>query len=187
MRRVSGAQCPEREMVSIVDASRRIRCPSSKIVDLILKGRLESVWKDEDLVGLAAFKVNLSELRRALPPIERQGVTKGQASKMLRVTYPTINYFIEKGLLASKRVRNPKSRQFLQAVCSDSIDRFQRKYETLGQLAYRYKRASGPLGCHLEAKGVCPCETPQGFSWYYERKGLERRLKRAGLRLPGSQ
>lgn len=171
-------------MVSIVEASCRVRCPGSTIVGLILKGRLQTVWKDDQLVGLAAFKVNLSELRRALPPIEMQGVTKGQACQMLRVTYRTINYLIEKRLLTSKRVRNPNSRQFLQAVCSDSIDLFQRKYVTLGQLAHRYKRSSGPLGCHLEAKGVCPCETAKGISWYYERKGLQQRLTRAGLVLP---
>lgn len=174
-------------MTSIIETSRRLRCPASDIVHLVLSDKIEPVSYDDNIVGIAGFQVNLASVRAALPPIEIQGLTKGEATRLLRVTYPTINYFIETRQLNTKRVRNPKSRQFLQAVCADSIDQFQRKYVTLGQLAYRYRRAPGPLGCHLEAKGVCPCETPQGFSWYYERKGLERRLTKAGLRLPETQ
>lgn len=161
--------------------SRRVRCPSAQIVRLILEDRLPTVWRDEDIVGLAAFKVNLPELRSALPPLEMHGITKGEASRVLRVTYPTINYLISEGLLASVHVRNPKSRQFVYAVLDDSIARFQDAFETLGQLAYRYRRASGPLSCHLEAKGVCPIKTPPGISWFYERKGLRRRLQKTGL------
>jgi hypothetical protein len=172
------------EMVSIIEAARRLRCPAPEIVELILNGRVEWVSRDAAVHGLAGFRVGLSQVRAALPPLEMDGVIKGEAVSMLRVTYPTINHLIGKGLLRSRRVRNPKSRQFLDAVCTDSIAEFQRNYVTLGQLAYKYRRASGPLGCHLEAKGVCPFETPQGISWYYNRKGLSRRLRKAGLVLP---
>jgi len=112
------------------------------------------------------------------------GITKGDATRSLRVTYPTINYLVAEGLLTTEYVRNPKSRQFVHAVPDESIARFQAKYETLGQLAKRYRRASGPLGCHLEAKDICPIETPIGISWIYERKGLARRLLKIGLSAP---
>ncbi|MBL4647316.1 MAG: TniQ family protein [Rhizobiales bacterium] len=151
------------EFVTITDAAKRVRCPSADIVKLILDGALTGVSQDFDIAGLAGFRVDLAELWEALPPLEMQGVIKGEASQLLRVTYPTVNYFIDDGILSVIRVRNPKSRQFLDAVCDKSIEGFQSRYVTLGQLAKRYRRASGPLGCHLEAKDVCPIETPQGI------------------------
>ncbi len=172
------------DMVPIIEAARRIRCPATDIVQLVLDNDLDHVARDANVSGLAGFRVRLSEVRAALPPLEMDGVTKGEASTMLRVTYQTINYFIEEGLLRSERIRNPKSRQFLDAVSSESISEFKRNYETLGQLAHRFKRASGPLGCHLEARGICPFETPQGISWYYARNGLDHRLNKAGLVVP---
>jgi DNA-binding transcriptional MerR regulator len=178
---------PNNDMVAIVDASRRVRCPGSDVVQLIFERKLQTVWRDESVTGLSGFKVNLPELRRALPTFEMVGITKGEASRLLRVTYPTINYLVAEGLLTTEYVRNPKSRQFVYAVPDDRIAEFQAGYETLGQLAKRYRRASGPLGCHLEAKGICPIETPPGISWIYERKGLERRLQKAGLKAPSEK
>ncbi|WP_298258229.1 hypothetical protein [uncultured Litoreibacter sp.] len=172
------------EMVPIIEAARRIRCPATHIVQLVLDGALGHVARDANVAGLAGFRVRLQDVRAALPPLEMDGVTKGEAATTLRVTYQTINYLIEEGLLRSQRVRNPRSRQFLDAISSESLTEFQRNYETLGQLARRFRRASGPLGCHLEARGICPFETPQGISWYYARNGLDYRLKKAGLIVP---
>lgn len=74
---------------------------------------------------------------------------------------------------------NPKSRQPITVITA-----FSAKYVTLGELAQEYRRAAGPLGCHLEAKGICPIETPPKVSWYYERHGLRARLAAIGLKAP---
>jgi len=178
---------PENSFVTIIDAARRLRCPASDIISLILEGKIKRVWCLDHDDGLARIRVNLDELRAALPELVMSGMTKGEASRALRVTYPTINYLIENDHLRVDRVRNPKSRQFIHAVCEDSVATFQTRFETLGQLASRYRRASGPLGCHLEAKGVCPVETPPGISWFYERRGLEQRLRKLGLVTPDEE
>lgn len=169
------------DMVPLIDATKRVRCPLVDIVKLILGGKLRHLCRDAETRGLAGYRISLSELRAALPQFEMPGVTKGDASRRLRVNYPTINFLIADGVLIERRMRNPRSRQFLDAVCSTSLTAFEAKFETLGQLSKRYGRASGPFGCHLEAKGICPIETPAGISWIYERKGLEGRLRRAGL------
>lgn len=181
--RVTVKGTSHRRLVPIFDAARRVRCPSADIIHLILEGRLAKISRDESIRGLAGLAICLRELRQVLPPLEMAAIPKGEASRLLRVTYPTINYLIDEGHLTSLRVRNPKSRQFIDAVCQDSIADFSKTYETLGELAHRYKRASGPLGCHLEAKGICPIETPPKISWYYERKGLDRRIQKAGVSL----
>lgn len=176
-----------RHMVKIVDGAKRLRCPSGQIIALILDGKLSTVSQDADVAGLAGLRVDLTELRNALPQLPMPGLTKSEAARSLHVTYPTINYLIAEGTLTSVRVRNPKSRQFLNAVCHMSVAVFKARFLTLGQLAKTYRRASGPLGCHLEAKGICPIETPAGISWFYERKGLKRRLQKAGLAKPNEK
>ncbi|WP_239495907.1 hypothetical protein [Yoonia maritima] len=171
-------------LVSLSEATQRVRCPLVQIVQLILDGKLTHINQDAETRGLAALRINLPELREALPQFEMPGITKGDASRRLRVNYPTINFLIADGVLIERRLRNPRSRQFLDAVCSESLTAFEANFETLGQLSKRYRRASGPFSSHLEAKGICPIETPDGISLYYERKGLEGRLRRAGITPP---
>jgi hypothetical protein len=173
-----------RAMAPIVDACRRLNCPADEVVGLILDGKLTHVAHDKSIVGLAGFKVNLGEVRDALPKIEIAGVTKGEACQHLRITYRTVNYLIAEGQLTTIRARNPKSRQSLDAVTKASIADFEARFETLGRLAKQYRWQPGPLGCHLEAKGICPIETPPKISWYYERKGFQKRLERVGLMEP---
>ncbi len=172
---------PDNDATTLIDACRKLRCPCSEIIQLILDRKLKTLWRDKRVTGLAGFKISLTELRHALPPLEMKGTTKGEAARLLRVSYPTINYLIAEGLLTSIRARNPKSRQFLDAVCNDSLGAFQAEYETLGHLAKRYSRPSGPFGCHLEAQDICPIETPKGISWIFKRRGLEARLRKSGI------
>jgi hypothetical protein len=171
-------------LLTLVDATRRVRCPFVEIVELILEGKLKTVYRDNGKQGLAALHISQSELRAALPQFEMSGVTKGEASMRLRVNYPTINFLIADGTLVERRLRNPRSRQFLDAVCTESLEHFEKRFETLGQLAKRYRRAAGPFGSHLEANGICPIEVPAGISRIYERRGLEGRLLRVGLSPP---
>ena len=181
-RRVTMTGTSHRRLVPILDAARRVRCPSGDIIGFILDGRLQSLGHDAQGSGLSGFQICLGELRALLTLPDLPGRPKGETSRLLRVTYPTVNHLISEGLLTTERARNPRSRQFIDAVTFDSITAFEKSYVTLGQLAQHYKRASGPLGCHLEAKGVCPIETPATISWIYERRGLMRRLDAIGLK-----
>jgi hypothetical protein len=175
------------KLVTIIDASKRVRCPSGDIVALILSGDLQSVGCAEGCHDLSGLRICIGELRGLLPSTALPGTPKGETSRLLRVTYPTVNYLVREGLLTLERARNPRSRQFIDAVTFESIDAFKAAFITLGQLAQRYGRASGPLGCHLEAKGICPIETPPKISWYYDRKGLDRRIQNAGVVLPAQR
>ena len=112
------------------------------------------------------------------------GLTRSEAVLALHVTYPSINFFLNEGLLKSKRAMNPKSRQFINSIPQGSINQFLSKYDTLGLMSKRYRRAAGPFGCHLEAKGICPLEVPKGISWIYVKAGLAAQLHKIGLEIP---
>ena len=171
-------------LLLVADVARRLRCKSAEILALILAGKLKTVSGDVSRTGLAGIKVHIDQVRYALPNWELPGITRTDASTTLRVTYQTINYLIDQGLLRAARMRNPRSRQYITGICDGSIDTFLGRYDTLGLMARRYKRPAGPFGCHLEAKGVCPIETPHGISWYYRRRGLEARLRKIGITCP---
>ncbi|MEO9825325.1 MAG: TniQ family protein [Paracoccaceae bacterium] len=172
------------KLVPIVEASQRVRCPSADIVSFILDGHLQTIGHDSAKDGLSGFRICIGELRSLLPVPELPGLPKGDAARALRVTYPTIKHLVDLGLLTEERAMNPKSRQPITVITFESITAFSAKYVTLGELAKEYRRAAGPLGCHLEAKGICPIETPPKVSWYYERHGLRMRLDAIGLKAP---
>ncbi|UWR60193.1 TniQ family protein [Phaeobacter inhibens] len=169
------------DLVPAAEVARRLRCRTADVLALVFTGKLKTVSGDVLRTGLEGIKVDIGQVRCALPTWDLPGITRTQASTALRVTYQTINYLIEEGLLRSARMRNPKSRQFITGICDGSVDAFLSTYDTLGLMARRYKRPPGPFGCHLEAKGICPLETPRGISWLYERRGLEARLRKIGI------
>jgi len=87
-------------------------------------------------------------------------------------------------ILPMKKARNPKSRQHVNGITLESLRQFLQEYETPGLLAHRHKRSPGPFATHLEAKGICPLDTPKGISWIHKRRGLNFRLKQAGIEEP---
>ncbi|MEP1694922.1 MAG: hypothetical protein ABJJ69_00140 [Paracoccaceae bacterium] len=180
---VSIALIPHR-VLSLNEVATRLRCKSSEIIALILADRLETVFGNVQDDGISGIRVDLNEVRYALPSWEMPGTTRSKASTTLRVTYQTINYLVAHGMLESERMRNPKSRQYLDGICEGSVEAFLREYDTLGLMARKYRRPSGPFGCHLEAKGICPIESPQGISWIYERRSLAARLRKIGIHIP---
>ncbi len=102
--RVTKPKSGGKDMVSLIEATQRVRCPLVDIVKLLLRGKLTHLCRDAEVRGLAAFRINLSELRAALPQFEMPGVTKGDASRRLRVNYPTINFLITDGVLIERRL-----------------------------------------------------------------------------------
>lgn len=95
--RVTKLKLDGTDMVSLIEATQRVRCPLVDIVKLILPGKLTHVCRDAEIRSLAAFRISLLELRSALPQFEMPGVTKGDAFRRLRVNYPTINFLIAEG------------------------------------------------------------------------------------------
>ncbi|MFA3920461.1 TniQ family protein [Ruegeria hyattellae] len=185
--KVTGVPVGGANLLLVADVARRLRCKSAEILALILAGKLNTVSGDVSRTGLAGIKVDIDQVRYALPNWELPGITRTDASTTLRVTYQTINYLIDQGLLRAAHMRNPKSRQYITGICDGSIDAFLGEFDTLGLMARRYKRPPGPFGCHLEAKGICPLETPPGISWIFRRRGLEARLHKIGVKPPNGR
>jgi len=170
--------------LSLAKIAKRLRCRGAEIVAMVLADKLTQVGGNIEADGLSGLLLNLEEVRDVVPRPDMPGITRTEAATTLRVTYQTINYLIREGLLQSARMRNPRSRQYVEGVCDGSVDRFLEDYDTLGQMARRYKRPSGPFGCHLEANGICPLETPHGISWIFNKSGLENRIKKLGIQRP---
>ncbi|WP_297340059.1 hypothetical protein, partial [Pseudophaeobacter sp.] len=148
---------------------------------LILAGELPSVRLSAGAENLGAVGVSVTTWKRVLPPLQMPALSKCDASRRLRMTYQTINVLADDGLLEVNRLRNPKSRQFLDAVTIGSIERFEAKFVTLGHLSRINRRASGPFKTYLEKQGVCPEVGDGSVSCYYRRAGVAWRLRQLGL------
>ena len=168
----------------LVAAAIRVRCPTVDIIELILARELECFPLQPRPFNMGTIGVSVSVLKKALPALHMPALSKGDASRLLRVTYQTINIFAADGVLEVQRLRNPKSRQFLDAVTLDSVHGFERRFVSLGHLSRHNKRASGPFKMHLEAEGICPEDARDGMSRYYQRKMITSCLPRLGFSVP---
>lgn len=179
-RRARAEPVGEHDLVPISEAAPRARTDSSHILALILDRRLQAYFGAGRLRRVDDLLVSLSELKSVIVRPEMEGLTKGQVAQALRVTYRTVTWLTDRGLLETKLVLNPRTRQRVNAVQKTSLKAFSQTHVTLGQLAHRYQRHAGPFGRHLETKGVWPMAAPEGVSWIYERARTQSRLKRLG-------
>lgn len=85
------------DLVPAAEVARRLRCRTADVLALVFAGKLKTVSGDVFRTGLAGIKVDIGQVRCALPIWDLPGITRTQASTALRVTYQTINYLIEGG------------------------------------------------------------------------------------------
>lgn len=180
----SSVPATSEDISPIAEAAIRVRCPTVNILTLIMAGELPTVRLSAKVMRLGDIGVSVTHLKRALPPLRMPALSKGDASRRLRMTYQTINVLADDGLLEVRRMRNPKSRQFLDAVTLESVERFEARFITLGHLARVNRRASGPFKMHLENQGVCPEVGDGSVSCYYDRRTVAWRLRKLGLMVP---
>ncbi|WP_179381474.1 TniQ family protein [Jannaschia marina] len=172
------------DLSPLTEAAIRVRCAAIDIIRLILRDELECYQLEAGRGSLGRVAVSVPALKLMLPPLEMAAMSKGDASRRLRVAYPTINALVEAGSLEVIRSRNPKSRQFIDAITFESLYRFEERYVSLGQLSRFNRRASGPFKVYLEARDICPEDDTPGVSCYYARRPLVRPFARLGLSVP---
>lgn len=179
--RVSVACGEQHGMVSILDASNALSRSFAQILSLLLDGTLRKVGSNDGQSGLSALLIDPKELRNALEPGVMRGVTKVQATRMLRVTNATIAHLAEIGMLGMQRERNSRSLRVQATVDRKSIAEFLQEFETLGLLARRLNHAPGPLGSHLRSNGIFPIDAPPGISRWFRKKDLTEKLRKIGF------
>lgn len=120
--------------VSLPSAAKRANCSSTEIVDLVLKGEIES----RRLPGPASFMsllVAYQEVRSKVRGEYVGEITAREATLLIRTSDAAVRALIDAGFFPTRSVINPKNRCPVQVISLSAVNEFRRTYCTSGEIS----------------------------------------------------
>ncbi|MBK4218084.1 TniQ family protein [Paracoccus caeni] len=160
------------QLCSLELATRKANCSVPDIVGLIIAGRLNARGRLSDRTELDQLLICPDELKRAMPRSERTTMPKNDVMRLLRLPLHAIDLLRGAGYLETIRAQDPISRVTREFYTVASVNRFIKKYASLGVL--RRERNDFLFLCqrHLNLIGVSPAFILDGWLKIYKRSDL---------------
>ena len=133
---------PPEGAFDIPAAAKRANCGAGEIVELVLSEKLAWVGRNTKTSGFLSLLVDLDEVKRHVHGPARSGLTGRELEHRLGTTTKVVAALLKKGILPSSMITNPVNRCPTRVVELEDIEKFERKYISLHQLALEQ-------GCHF--------------------------------------
>ena len=135
----------------------------------VIEGRLKKIWRLSGADGLAALHLDLAEVLDAFEALPLIGLTRNDLRKQLHVNGSTVSLLLKSGMIASKEVPDPRSRQPLSLVAAEELDRFLDRHLPLGLMAHELGTQARHVAARLDRAEVWPIPLPERCSKIYLR------------------
>lgn len=155
---------------SLRSIAQKATLPNADLLPAVISGRLKKVWKLRDISGLPALHLNLDEVLDAfeVPPLI--GLTRSDLRKKLHINCSTVSLLLQRGMIASRQFRDPRTRQRLSLVATEELDRFLDKHFPLGLMAWQLGTQAKHVAARLDRAEVWPILLPEHCSKIYLRE-----------------
>lgn len=171
--RAKSVDKPTSGMLRIPDAAQASKRPTKDIVGLLFKGRLSTVEKVSTEPGYLSLRVNPVEVEEALPlPQADTRPGRYQAAKLMGLSSRTMKRLLE---TPGQDFFHPEVRKegagAKECFSFEEMERFKRKYVTLGELKKRSGWHHADVLKELRMHGIHPVCDPKWFCAYlFERE-----------------
>ena len=122
-------------LLDIATASHRVRIPTERVVEIILRNRLPLHAVDPVTARFPDFRVSLDVLREVIATDHHGTVRPTRAAKILGINIRTIRSLMNTGVLKSCDIEELKSGRMRRYVCAKSIEHFSKTYVSVVELA----------------------------------------------------
>lgn len=147
---------------AILSASRRLNIPTQRVVQIILRDKIQLFAADPRTAKFRDFRVSIEDLREATIRDKAGAIHQKRAAEILGVNEYAVSILVRKGLLESQLVREFHSGRERRYVCSASMEVFQKNYVTVSQLAKQSGRPPGSEALYHMDRGVAPVDRRSG-------------------------
>ncbi|RJL16531.1 hypothetical protein [Paracoccus siganidrum] len=111
--------------------------------------------------------LNLDEVLDHFAVQSVEGLRHDDLRKRLHVNSSTISLLLRTGIIASKRVRGPRTRYPQSRVSPQELDRFLARYLPLGLMAHALGTQAKHVAARLDKAEVWPIRLPEHCSKIY--------------------
>lgn len=151
-----------------VAAARNACSPLVDVLKLVLDGALESLWRVADGVGVAALRLDPTEVRRSLCGSAPDGLAPSWVEKRLSTSNRVMQALIKLEVFTPVTIVNPVHGGVSKLIPMVEILDFERRYVSLTHLAAEQGRHFSAVLADLDAKGIRPVwkRTVVRSRWY---------------------
>lgn len=119
--------------------------------------------------GLPAVLLNLDEVLDHFAGESQEDLRHDDLRKRLHVNSSTISLLLGTGIIASRKVRGPRTRYPQSRVSPQELDRFLARYLPLGLMAHELGTQARHVAARLDKAEVWPIQLPEHCSKIYLR------------------
>lgn len=158
----------------IATAAKRACCSMAEIVQAILDGRLAWIGSLEGVRGFASVLLNIEQVKIATKLEDPPGLPPGTvAREILKTNVNVVAQLIRAGIISTVAAINPINRCPTKIIEFAEIERFQKEYVSLYQLARSQGQHMPVLKKDLLAKGITPAAFEGVRATFYRRTDVE--------------
>lgn len=128
---------------------------------------LKEIWRLKGAGGLAALHLDLAEVLDVFEGPPLIGLTRSDLGRQLHVNSSTVSPLLRNGMIASKEVPDPRTRQPLSLVAVAELDQFLNRHLPLGFMAYQLGTQAKHVAARLDRAEVWPILLPEHCSKIY--------------------
>ncbi|WP_136653285.1 TniQ family protein [Paracoccus aeridis] len=155
----------------------RLVCNKAKVTsgDLLraqIAGRLRKTCRLRDPDGMPGLLFDLSEVLDLFEGKPLTGLTRADLKARLHVNSSTVSLLLKEGMIMSREVRHPRSRQPLTLVEPADLSRFLSKHLPLGLIAHQLGTQAKHVAARLDKATVRPIPLPDHCSKIYLRDAV---------------
>ncbi|PWB82886.1 MAG: hypothetical protein C3F11_09465, partial [Methylocystaceae bacterium] len=140
----------------IADAARRANRSAAEIVAAIVDDKLQWKGKLRGAVGFASIVVDLNEIKELLKDPTPDAQALYLVARRLGTSQHVVRAAIENGILSSTVVKNPRNRCPTKAIPNSEVERFQKQFISLFEIARAYGVHHLNMRKTLSEKGIHP-------------------------------
>lgn len=131
------------DLLDIATASHRVRIPTERVVEIILRNHLPLHAVDPATTRFPDFHVSLAVLREVIATDHHGTVRPTRAAKILGINIRTIRSLMDTGVLESCDIEELKSGRMRRYVCAKSMEQFSKSHISVVELATKSGRLPG--------------------------------------------
>ncbi|PRZ41273.1 TniQ family protein [Tritonibacter scottomollicae] len=131
------------DLLDIATASHRVRIPTERLVEIILRNRLPLHAVDPANTRFPDFRVSLAVLRDVITTDHHGTVRPTRAAKILGINIRTIRSLMGTSVLKSCDIVELKSGRKRRYVCAKSLEQFSKSHISMVELATKSGRLPG--------------------------------------------
>jgi hypothetical protein len=161
-------------MMDIANAARRACCPMAEIVKLILDGKLRTVGRLESRTGLPSVVVDIEEVKSKVKLAAPDGLPPNTVARtILKTNVAVMAQLVKCGAIRTVTTINPVNRCPMAIVQFAEIERFQKQFVSLHQVARSHGLHMTVAKKRLTDGGIKPASGFRGVSaTFYKRAEL---------------